>query len=274
MKFGITCWTNELEYLKHLLRRTVPFKPDAVELRMEFPEFHFSCFNTALIRELTSLEKDYDIRFTFHTSIQDTNIASLNPTIQEASFTSLRKEVEAIQAFAPTTLVIHGGKFWAQSLRENQEDQLKAEIFPLIRDRLIPVLEFATRNGIEILLENSPRDRKKIPLISDIHDHMKWITAFFSHGAGAVVDVGHARISHGNPEEHLKQMAPYIREVHIHNNDGIRDSHNGLHFGKIDYAAVFEKFSDNDWLWMMEIKSPAELEDSLQWIRTLQKRSA
>ena len=58
---------------------------------------------------------------------------------------------------------------------------------------------------------------------------------------GLCYDVGHANIiSDRGQDEWLRTMAPYLKHLHIHNNDGEKDYHRGLTEGNLDIERVLD----------------------------------
>jgi sugar phosphate isomerase/epimerase len=58
----------------------------------------------------------------------------------------------------------------------------------------------------------------------------------------ACLDVGHAHLFSKHPfEEWLKALEPYLVHLHLNNNPGDMDIHQGLHDGVLDYAALLPK---------------------------------
>jgi sugar phosphate isomerase/epimerase len=76
---------------------------------------------------------------------------------------------------------------------------------------------FAGQRGVEILLENTPNDlstaRRLNYFLSSTHLNI-----------GYCFDLGHAHMGQGIPQE-FEIMKERIRSTHIHDNDGMSDSH-------------------------------------------------
>ena len=84
------------------------------------------------------------------------------------------------------------------------------------------------------------------------------------------LDIGHVNINSTKPiEEWIKRLNNKIKYVHLHNNDGISDSHFGLCRGNIDILRtleMLEKYSPNA-IWTLETKLN-ETEQSVLWLKT------
>ena len=58
---------------------------------------------------------------------------------------------------------------------------------------------------------------------------------------GLCYDIGHANIvSDRSQDDWLDTMAPYLKHLHIHNNDGERDYHRGITEGSLDVERVLD----------------------------------
>lgn len=93
---------------------------------------------------------------------------------------------------------------------------------------------FARQRGVEILLENIRNDlasAERLHQFNEItHLHMNY-----------VFDAGHAHIM-GGVENQFAIMAPRIRSLHLHDNDGVNDMHlyPGSAGGTIDWKRTME----------------------------------
>jgi len=88
-------------------------------------------------------------------------------------------------------------------------------------------------NDIEIHIENVCED--DFSLINDL------INSVNNPNFSACLDIGHANVNSSNSlEAWIKGMNSNIRYVHLHNNDGVFDSHYGLCRGQIDILKTLE----------------------------------
>ena len=109
----------------------------------------------------------------------------------------------------------------------NTDDWLRqADIWPEIGDA-------AQKFGILIVLENdcTPLPELAVSLIERInHPNVK-----------LHLDIAHAQVQSKAPiKDWIDAVSPHLRCLHINNNDGIKDLHQPLSDGIIDYALVFE----------------------------------
>lgn len=56
-----------------------------------------------------------------------------------------------------------------------------------------------------------------------------------------LIDIGHANANGWDIPRLIDDLKPQIRAYHLHNNDGLRDLHNRIHDGTIDFTMILEK---------------------------------
>ncbi len=84
------------------------------------------------------------------------------------------------------------------------------------------------------------------------------------------LDIGHAFVySNRSLEEWIDLLAPFISEVHIHNNDGRKDLHQPLSEGKIDVKKILSLIEKNvnDYVITLEPTSEKNLVIDLKWLK-------
>jgi sugar phosphate isomerase/epimerase len=63
---------------------------------------------------------------------------------------------------------------------------------------------------------------------------------------GFCFDTGHmSAYSETNMDDWLKALGPLMKELHLHDNDGIKDDHVAIGAGKIDFELLFEYIEQN-----------------------------
>ena len=103
---------------------------------------------------------------------------------------------------------------------------------------LTPVVEYAREKGIRILIENMKSDREA----PDNHLYGSCALNISSLaeklGAGVCWDVGHANISGFKQSEQLEILKGKLEVLHVHDNDGLCDSHLPPFDGNVDWEDV------------------------------------
>ncbi len=92
-----------------------------------------------------------------------------------------------------------------------------------------------TPKGLTVVLENvmEPGPETLVQIAQGVDDPR----------LGLCLDVGHANtiVSKVPPLSWVEPMAPYLRHVHLHNNEGEMDTHSALGQGKISMEAVLDR---------------------------------
>lgn len=103
---------------------------------------------------------------------------------------------------------------------------------------LTPVVEHARDKGVRTLIENMPAD-KEAPdnhLYGSCALNVSALADKLS--CGVCWDTGHANISGYRQSEQLKTIGDRLEALHIHDNDGIKDSHMLPFDGEVDWEDV------------------------------------
>lgn len=133
------------------------------------------------------------------------------------------------------------------------------------------VLDIGKRYGTEIVVENLPFPPSGLPLYDN--EGYCGLYSDFPDMAG-IIDVGHARLTGLDIEALLRAVGERVHAYHFHNNDGIRDSHNSLENGVIDYgalAALYKRYTPGAGI-VLEYEPHAwvsgeKLEQDIRWVR-------
>lgn len=97
----------------------------------------------------------------------------------------------------------------------------------------------------------------------------KFVEALDHNKIFVTLDIGHVNVySNISPEEWIKTLAPYIKEVHVHNNDGNFDAHLPLRDGIIDYNKIFKLIDDEvgEYIITLEPINEENLVMDLKWL--------
>ncbi len=103
---------------------------------------------------------------------------------------------------------------------------------------LTPVVEYAREKGVRICIENMPSERES----ADNHLYGSCALNISSLAeklnCGVCWDTGHANISGYKQSEQLATIGNRLEILHIHDNDGSRDSHLPPFDGNVDWEDV------------------------------------
>lgn len=151
--------------------------------------------------------------------------AAIDPGAREFAMSRFRQAADRAKEFGVKKMVVHSGwipfvyfkewqipraaEFWREFMAEQPAD------FEL---------------AIENVLDDEPY--MMADLAKEIDDPR----------VGICYDVGHANIvSNVEQDEWMQVLAPYLKHLHIHNNDGERDYHRGLTDGTLDIQRILDQ---------------------------------
>ena len=163
---------------------------------------------------------------TMHGAFFDVTVHSDDSLLREVSVKRVRQSMEVAKALGLRGVVFHTGtipNFKGDYYSNNWVSRNKQFWTELCR-------EYA---GIEVFMENMFDMNPE--LLLRLGQEMREVKNF-----GICLDYAHARIFGGKPEEWLEQLAPFVRHMHINDNDGERDLHNAVGDGVVDWQ-VFDK---------------------------------
>lgn len=167
---------------------------------------------------------------TLHAPFTDLSPGSPDEQIRSVTRRRFRQLLEWVAVFEPRTLVAHAnydvtryGPFkWGWLKRS-------VSFWRALADRL---KETSTRLVLENVYEWTPENMKHI---FEAIDHPE---------IGFCLDTGHQAAFGRAPLEHwVDVMAPFIRQLHLHDNDGRTDQHLAIGVGSIDFPAFFKQMS-------------------------------
>lgn len=127
-----------------------------------------------------------------------------------------------------------------------------------------PILDYAAEKNVLVLIENMWEYDPTI--LSDL------LEALDHPAAAACLDVGHAHLFSAREftfDYWLRTLKPWVREVHMNNNNGIIDEHHGLDWehGALDYATILPRLRSlgDDVDFVLEMDTVADMVDSLKF---------
>jgi sugar phosphate isomerase/epimerase len=168
---------------------------------------------------------------TLHGPFMDLAPGGLDERIREVSASRMQRTMELAPLFTPQSVVFHAGyddrRYHAQ--RQQWLSRSLATWEPLTRQ--------AEDLGVVIHLENVYERTPDMILAL--------IQAISSENLGFCLDVGHMNAFADTPlVEWLSALGPYLKEIHLHDNDGQRDAHAPIGSGTAPFGELFQYLSD------------------------------
>lgn len=158
---------------------------------------------------------------TMHGAFLDVTIHSDDPLIRGASMLRVRQSMEIAERMGLKGIVFHTGRlagFRAPNYLRNWCDR-NASFFTEI------AIQYPQR---QIYMENMFDEAPDV--MAGLAEKMKGVDNF-----GICLDYAHAMISRSSAKEWVETLAPYIRHIHINDNDLENDLHLPVGAGQLDW---------------------------------------
>jgi sugar phosphate isomerase/epimerase len=170
---------------------------------------------------------------TFHGPFMDLAPGGLDETIRKATVNRLQQTLELVPLFGPPSVVFHAG-YDASRYHAHREEWLSRSLATW--EVLIKVAE---EMGVVIHLENVYEQTPEMIL--------SLIEKISSEYLGFCLDMGHMNVFGEVPlAEWLDALGPYLKEVHLHDNDGLRDAHAPIGSGTVPFEELFQYLRDKE----------------------------
>lgn len=207
------------------------------------------------VRELKKPFSDNGIKTTFHAPFLDLSPGGFDKKVREATISRLRHVLEIAEIIHPKNIVVHPG---FDSLRFQGFENVWFENSLITWKTLLKELP---HNDICFTIENVFEDKpdKLIELVEKIN----------SKNFKICFDIGHFSVFGKIPlSRWIDGIKPYLKEFHIHDNNGNDDEHRALGDGSIDFKNLFSLTNHllNDLVITIEAHTKENALKSLAWI--------
>lgn len=172
------------------------------------------------------------VRYSIHGPFWDLCPGSVDPLIRNVSFMRLHQLMDVCELMKPCQVVCHTG-FDPRHHREHVLEFI---------DRSMPIWESVVKRaehiGCSVLIENVWEESPNV--------HLRIMENINSPFFGFCLDVGHRNsFAVSTLEEWLETLMPYLKEVHLHDNDGSQDAHFPPGTGTVDFVGLFRKLMNH-----------------------------
>lgn len=224
-------------------------------------EIYFSSNSLDAITDSDILELkeklDYRPSITIHAPFMDLSPGAVDSKVRDITIERFSQVFELAENLLPQVIVFHSGyEKWkyAQKIDVWLEGSLKTWP-PLIKK----AVDMDIKIAIENIFEDDPANLRL--LMEEIN----------SEHFGICFDAGHFNLFSKIPlGEWLRQLKPYIIELHLHDNNKTSDAHLAIGEGTFDFGTLFSTLKDKNLVYTIEGHTP---EDVLKSIERLQKYS-
>ena len=195
---------------------------------------------------------------TLHAPFTDLAPGGREQRIVEISRDKLRRAFALIPIFRPRSIVCHLG-YEAHKHASRLDAWLQCSLATW--NELIPLAKpFGTRVLFENTYEQGP------------HIHRRLLEAIGADNVGFCLDVGHLLAFAGTGwQPWLDELAPWLGQLHLHDNDGSSDAHLAIGRGTFDFQGLFDFLRRHGHrpLITLEPHSEEDLWQSLEMMRAM-----
>lgn len=212
-------------------------------------------FSRAQFAEVARILRGEGLSITLHAPFMDMVPGSPDAIMRTATTRRLRQVFELLPVFEPLSIVCHTG-FEGRHYQSQVEAWLEASV-----ESWRPLIELAQSTDTRVMLENV---YEKSPEI-----HRALLARLNTSGAGFCFDIGHWNVFGRAPiSDWLRELEPYLGQLHLHDNLGQGDAHLALGLGNVDFRPLFS-FLKNSSLRPIITLEPHREEDVWPSIETL-----
>lgn len=231
---------------------------DVVELKLDRLELLSTLSEPAELSGVKNLLDSYDFKYLVHSPSIDVNLASLNPNARSASEKTVLEAANFAREIGANILVSHVGRLSRDYSRRFVEKSVKNAI-----NSLKTLVRSSNELGIVFTVENDHKSSDHV--LVAYPEQVKFIVENIR--CKFTFDVGHANTL-GKIKEFLK-LDEFIVNVHLHDNNGVKDEHLSIGEGNIDFSRMFKEMKEwqNNKPLIIECHSLAGLEEGVDFIR-------
>ncbi len=177
--------------------------------------------------------KKHDLPCTLHAPFHDLVPGGFDVEMVKMSRKKLALAFSLIPIFKPVTMVCHLG-FEDNKYQSDLERWL--EISLTTWSKLIPL---AAEAGTTVMFENTYESSPTI--------HKLFLSALSKEfdNVGFCLDTGHTLTFAGTGwQPWLEELAPWLGQLHLHDNDGSSDQHKAVGSGRFEFTALFNRLQE------------------------------
>lgn len=209
---------------------------------------------TELIDAYAKVRGDFS-EDTLHGAFLDVSIQSMDPLIREVSEQRVRQSMEIARNMSVRGIIFHTGRirgFRREDYLKNWENRNEVFLRRLMEE--YPQQEIWMEN----MFDESP------DVLAHLADKLADCPNF-----GICLDYAHAVLYGGDPAEWLAMLLPYIRHIHINDNDLQQDLHLAMGKGQMDwkkYQKNVKEYAEEASV-LVEVKGIGQQRESLCYMQ-------
>lgn len=181
---------------------------------------------------MASLLHQEGLVITLHGPFFDLVPGAMDKKMLQASRDRLREAFDLIPVFEPRSIVCHTG-YDRKRYPDAQDGWLETAV-----ETWRPLIDGLEGTQTALMIENVYEKTPRMLL--------RLLKGLNSEKAGFCFDTGHMNVfSETDMDGWLEAMTPFLKQVHLHDNDGLRDDHLAIGAGKIDFDRLFAHIEKN-----------------------------
>jgi sugar phosphate isomerase/epimerase len=249
---------NELENVFDLLEE---MNDTSIGIEL-FPEWNNPIFAEVIKKNLSKFQQ---YTSSLHGPYYETEHSKAKDTIEyEASMNYFKKTLELSKMLNSKYIVFHHNNCIVKESEKN-------ELIINSTNNLLELNKLANDYNTKIVVENCGVISNKNVLFNE----KEFIELALKIDNDILIDIGHAYINGWDIEYIINKLKHKITSYHLHNNEGVLDSHNRLNHGNInilDFIKLYYKFTpDADLVLEYSNEYKDELNGIVEDIKTLKK---
>ncbi|MDI6889500.1 MAG: sugar phosphate isomerase/epimerase family protein [Thermodesulfovibrionales bacterium] len=197
---------------------------------------------------------DYQPFLTFHAPFMDLSPGAVDSKVRDVTIKRFSYVFDIAETLKPEVIVFHSGY---EKWKYAQRVDIWLEGSLITWRSLLPR---ATDLGLKIAIEN---------IFEDEPTNLRLLMEEMgSKDFGICFDTGHCNLFSKIPlEEWLRQLKPYIIELHLHDNKRDTDTHSSIGDGTFDFDTLFSMLKDKNLIYTIEAHTPEDVLKSLERLK-------
>ena len=192
-------------------------------------------YNTSVdgFQEIAAALAAHDLACTLHAPFYDLSPGAADRQIATATRDKLARAFALVPVFSPRSIVCH------ISYEENKHGWDRDGWLDRAAGTFAELIEMAAENDAPVMLENTYETSPEV--------HRRLLEKLDSHLARFCLDCGHTLAFAKTPwQDWLPELAPWLGQLHLHDNFGDLDAHLGIGQGIFDFPGLFAYLRENN----------------------------
>jgi len=219
--------------------------------------------DTVLIRRAVA---DAGLGLSIHTPFDGLNIAAVDEGYRIKSVDEIKRSLDYAAEIGAAQATIHSGQMATDTFTpESWDISVKNNIVSLQE-----LVQYGKETGVNICLENGNAYEKEWLKHGNNHSEMNFIHSRMTDDLYFTIDFGHALYLSRDPSFLIREMGPEnILMTHLHDNNGLFDSHSDLGTGILAFDALMNTMYRDQWSFpvCLEMKSDESLKNSAKKLK-------